>query len=295
MIPRSYNLFWMGLATTAFLHGRLAGVEESPRDLVVPAAEKAMPAPGKRVRQFLKGYEGTDVYHLLYLPTDWTEGKKYPVIVEYAGNRWKTSPGNVEGCELGYGVSGGEGVIWICMPFVDKENSCNALNWWGDVEATVDYCKRTVGTVCDEYGGDRDKVYIAGFSRGAIACNFIGLHDDEIAALWRGFICHSHYDGVRNWGYAGSDRKFARERLKRLGDRPQFISHESSVDETKDYLGEVYPDGNFTFLALQSPEHTSNWVLSENPERRALRRWFRSTLEKGDVHAGTDIPPASKQ
>jgi hypothetical protein len=46
-------------------------------------------------------------------------------------------------------------------------------------------------------------VFIAGFSRGAIACNFIGLRDDEIASLWCGFVVHSHYEGVRDW--PGSD------------------------------------------------------------------------------------------
>lgn len=70
----------------------------------------------------------------------------------------------------------------------------------------------------------------------SIACNYIGLHDDEIAALWRGFICHSHYDGVRKWDYAGSDRQSAAIRLGRLRDRPQFISHETSVETARGYL-----------------------------------------------------------
>ena len=86
------------------------------------------------------------------------------------------------------------------MPFVDKKNGRNATTWWGDVRATVGYCKATVLRTCEEFGGDPSNVFIAGFSRGAIACNYIGLHDDEIASLWRGFICHSHYDGVRKWG-----------------------------------------------------------------------------------------------
>ena len=47
----------------------------------------------------------------------------------------------------------------------------------------------------------------------------IRMTDDEVAALWCGFICHSHYDGVRSWGYAGDDRAAATERLARLGDR----------------------------------------------------------------------------
>jgi predicted esterase len=39
----------------------------------------------------------------------------------------------------------------------------------GDVEAMAEYCKKTVRRICTEYGGDPANVFIAGFSRGAIA------------------------------------------------------------------------------------------------------------------------------
>ena len=235
-----------------------------PQDLKTPAMENAAPAPGKRVRVVAPQYKGTDVHHALYLPTDCKKGTKYPVIVEYAGNKWgKTSPGTVAGSNLGYGISSGKGTIWVCVPFVDAKKKQNATTWWGNVEATVDYCKKTVRQICKEHGGDESALFLAGFSRGAIACNYIGLHDDEIAALWRGFICHSHYDGVRKWRYAGSDRKSAAKRLTRLGDRPQFISHESSVDATRNYLKKAHPTGKFTFLAMSFPEHTDAWVLRD--------------------------------
>ena len=257
-------------------------IESVRPDLITPSATDHEPAPGKRVRQSNRNYAGTEVYHLLYLPTDWVKGKSYPVIVEYAGNKWKTSPGTVEGSNLGYGISGGKGVIWISMPFVDKDHQRNATTWWGDVDSTVDYCKKTVNGICAEYGGDSSNVFIAGFSRGAIACNYIGLHDDEIASLWRGFICHSHYDGVKEWGYAGSDRKSAAIRLSRLGDRPQFISHEKSVHETEKYLKSMAPSGNFTFQTLSFSNHTDTWVLRDVPERKVIRDWFDQALkEKG--------------
>ena len=44
------------------------------------------PAAGKRVKQVHPDWMQTEVYHLLYLPKDWQPGKRYPVIVEYAGN-----------------------------------------------------------------------------------------------------------------------------------------------------------------------------------------------------------------
>lgn len=271
------------LTTAMMFHAPLLiakNIESVLPDLITPSVTEEPPAPGKRVRQTNTSYAGTKVYHLLYLPTDWKKGEKYPVIVEYAGNKWETSPGTVEGSNLGYGISGGKGVIWICMPFVDKENQINAVTWWGDVDATVEYCKETVNRICAEYGGDSSNVFIAGFSRGAIACNYIGLHDDEIATLWRGFICHSHYDGVRRWGYPGSDQKSAATRLRRLGQRPQFISHENSVDATKTYLKNVYPSGNFTFHTLSFSNHTDAWVLRDIPDRKIIRDWFNRVLKK---------------
>jgi hypothetical protein len=253
-------------------------LEKTGFDLVVPSTTDELPAPGKRVRHVNHEYMGSEVYHLLYLPTDWVKGEKYPVIVEYSGNNWKSSHGLPEGSNLGYGISGGKGVIWISMPFVDVENQRNALTWWGDINTTVEYCKKTVDRICKEYGGDTSNLFIAGFSRGAIACNYIGLYDDQIASLWCGFICHSHYDGVKKWKYARSDRTSAKTRLKRLGNRPQFISHESSVEETKKYLNGVYPSGNFTFQAISFANHTNTWVLREIPERKVLRDWFNLVL-----------------
>lgn len=249
-------------------------------DLRTPAITDGKPAPGKRAQQFLKEYEGTGVFHALYLPTDWQPGRKFPVIVEFTGNKYRSSKGIVAESDLGYGLSGGKGAIWVCVPYVNRKEMKNQPTWWGDVNATVDYCKQTVKLVCKKHGGDPDNVFLAGFSRGAIACNFIGLHDDEIASLWRGFICHSHYDGVRQWGYAGSDRQAATERLKRLGDRPQFISHENNVKTTQDYLSQAYPKGNFTFLSIKGVSHTDTWVLRDVPERKQLRDWFWNSQKK---------------
>jgi hypothetical protein len=259
-------------------------------DLQTPSVTTAEPAPGRRVKMVLPEYAGSDIYHALYLPSDWKKGEKYPVIFEYSGNKWHSSLGTVDECDLGYGISGGKGVIWISMPFGDKKNGRNAATWWGDVEATVNYCKQTVRQVCAEFGGDPSKLFIAGFSRGAIACNYIGLHDNEIASLWRGFICHSHYDGVRNWGYKDSDKRSAAARLKRLGNRPQFISQEQTIAETKEYLEKALPEGNFKFQALPFPDHTDTWVLQDIPERKVIRDWFKKVLKENDQQEGMKHP-----
>jgi hypothetical protein len=250
-----------------------------PPDLTTPPMTDEAPGPGKRVKQVHPEFRDTQIHHALYLPTDWVPGRKWPVLVEYAGNQYQaTSPGTIDGSNLGYGLSAGKGLIWICMPYVDPVQKINVRRWWGDVQATVDYCKLTVDRVGQQYGGVRPRVFLAGFSRGAIGCNFLGLHDDQIAGLWRGFICHSHYDGVRKWPYPDSDRASATARLARLKDRPQFISHEISVDETRQFLQAACPNGHFTFVPLAYPEHTDAWVLRNVPEREKLRAWFREAL-----------------
>ncbi len=260
--------------------------------LVVPEMVDAQPAAGRRVKHQLDTYRDSKVYHALYLPTDWRAPSKenearYPVIVEYAGNRYGPDrngdicTGTPEGCKLGYGVSGERGIIWICLPYVNAKERRNQLTWWGDVGATVDYCKRAVRMVCDEFGGDPKRVVLTGFSRGAIACGYIGLHDREIAKLWCAFIPHSHFDGVRNWGYAGAVGEPARKRLLRGADRPWFVTHERSVDATRKYVTKSLSAeqlAHFTFTALPSPRHTDTWVLSENPQRKALRTWLTGVL-----------------
>jgi len=255
-------------------------------DLTPPPVRDSAPAAGKRVRATLPRYRDTDVHHTLYLPTDWQAGEKFPVLVEYAGNGpfrnnfGDTCTGQVEDCKLGYGIGGGKRFIWLCLPYVSADHRTNQLQWWGDVAATVVYCKEAVAEVCERHGGDRDSLILAGFSRGSIACNYIGLHDDEVARLWRGFICHSHYDGVRRWGYADDDREAAAKRLHRLGNRPQFISHELSIKSTQDYLATAAPNGRFTFQAIPFRNHSDAWVLRDIPARQALRQWIDRTLNE---------------
>ncbi len=265
--------------------GPLPDISTVEPDLVSPPMVEGPPAPGKRVRVTPPEYAGTEVHHSLYLPVDWEAGKTYPVIAEYAGNGpyangfGDTCTGKVEDCNLGYGLSGGAGYLWICLPYISEDHQHNQLTWWGDVEATAAYAKTAIPRLCRDYGGDPDKVILAGFSRGSIACNYIGLHDDEISALWRGFLCHSHYDGVKTWDYPESGRASALKRLRRLGDRPQFIS-DAGLASTRAYLDEARPGGPFTFQEIPFRNHTDTWVLRDLPERRIAREWLRKVLRE---------------
>jgi hypothetical protein len=134
-----------------------------------------------------------------------------------------------------------------------------------------------VARICNEFGGDPGAVILTGFSRGAIACNYIGLRDAETAKLWRAMIVHSHYDGVRRWGYSGDDRESALKRLSRFSGKPQFVTHELSIDDTRDFLKSA--DVRATFCPLPYPNHSADWVLKDIPERKQLREWLVEVLK----------------
>jgi len=240
------------------------------------------------VKHHLPEFAGTELFHALYLPTNWERGKRYPVIFEYPGNGpyannlGDTNSGRLEDCNLGYGISAGADFIWVCLPFVDLKSKSHALQWWGDTDATVGYCKAAVKQICHEFGGDPERLVLSGFSRGAIACNYIGLRDDEIARLWRCLIVHSHYDGVRRWPHADSDAASAYERLKRLAGRPQFATHEASIESTGAFLKSSGIKGleqSIALVALPFPNHTDTWILRDSPERAQLRQWLAKVLE----------------
>lgn len=280
------------LATAVFLTGafllradELTDITKVPEDLKVPPISEAAPAAGLRVRQTTRGWEGTAVHHTLYLPANWKRGGKFPVLVEFAGNGGyqnkfgDTCDGTVEGGSLAFGISGGTDYICIAVPFVKVTDGRkeNAANWWGDADETAAYCMATVREVSREFGGDEKAMVLCGFSRGSIACNYIGLRNDPIAALWRAFICHSHYDGVRTtWPYADADRTSALARLQRLKGRPQFISHEGSVEDTRRYLDASGVRAPFEFSALPFRNHTDRWALRDCEQRRKVRAWLRS-------------------
>ena len=100
------------------------------------------------------------------------------------------------------------------------------------------------------------------------------MHDDETAKLWRGFFAYSHYDGVRSWPYPDSERA-ALTRLKRLGNRPQFIcSEDANASETGNYLKPFLPDANLTFTSTGFRNHNDARALRPGPSRNLLGQWL---------------------
>lgn len=258
-------------------------------DLTVPAMTAGSPEAGKRVKTVTSGWELTAVHHALYLPPEWTPQTKLPVLIELPGNGGyrnafgDTCDGSVAGCRMGFGISGGRGMIWVSAPFVEitKEGlQQNAVKWWGNLAESKRYLTATVKEVCAKWGGDSKRVVLCGFSRGSIGCHFVGLNDDDIAGLWRAFICHSHFDGViEKWPYHGADRASALTRLKRLGDRPEWISHERTTTGIETYLRGTGVTGQWTLVPMPFRNHTSDWLLRPLPERTRLRTWLADALK----------------
>jgi hypothetical protein len=274
----------------------VADIREVPPDLQTPPLVDSPAAAGRRVRQVTPGWEATDVYHALYLPVDWNPRRRWPLIVEYTGNGpfrsqfGDKSDGRVEDADMGYGISGGRGFVWVSLPYVNAAGTANVTRWWGDPpdftpQPTLDYCRRTVAWISETCHTDPDRVLLVGFSRGAIACNYLGLHDDQVATLWRAMIPYSHYDGVNeSWPYPNSDRASARARLARLAGRPQLICSESSsggvgaVTSTQEYLRTTGVEGEFTFLSTGFRNHDDAWLLRPGPARSQLRAWVDEVL-----------------
>lgn len=259
-------------------------------DLVTPIMTDEAPGAGRRVRQVAPEYEGTEVYHSLYLPVEWKPSGKYPLIVEYTGNKFPAGKGSgeVKDANLGYGMSGGRGFIWVTMPYVEKGRRQNEVKWWGDRQATIDYCKLNLPRICEDFGGDPGNVFICGFSRGAIATSYIGLADDEIAALWKGVFTHDHFDGAKN--YPGIDRTSALKRLARLKGRPVLVGGQRASNLWNNYLSE-HPDlAKFTILDVPTSEifdipegkvlhsHTDLWMHRDSKYRDQARGWLQSVL-----------------
>jgi len=247
------------------------------------------PAAGIRVRQTAPEYQGTDVYHSLYLPVDWTPGGNHPILVEYTGNRFPPGKGSgeVKDASLGYGISGGRQFIWIVMPYIESDLRRNTVNWWGDRQATIDYCKTNLPRICRQFGGDSDNVIFCGFSRGALGVSYIGLADDEIASMWKAGVTHDHFDGQRTWNYPYSDRSSALKRLHRLEGRPMLVCGSGN-----EYLKGHPRLAAFTFMPVavaqiyNIPEgpvlhsHTDRWMHRDSPQRQQLRRWVQQVVDE---------------
>lgn len=226
----------------------------------VPEVTFGPPASGKRVRQQLPAYKDTAITHVLCLPENWQPDGLYPIIVEFTGNvfyhKFCHSTGRTEQGNLAYGLSRGRDFICINMPFVSEDGLHEQVDGWGSEKQTIDYCIKTLRYVCENFRGDPSAVFITGFSRGEIACNYIALHDDKIADVWLGFLSDpgQKWSGGSGWNNSGIGWD---ERAQRIQGRSCFLSR---------------PD--------LGPAHVDIQYLEDSPATLASRKWLREVLER---------------
>ena len=248
-----------------------------PTRLDVPNVEDASPHPGHRVRYRLTGDEA--IYSVLQLPQDWTPGETYPLIVEYPGNIFLVpscySTGLPDQCVIGYGMTKGKGAICLGLPFVDLAAGAIAENGWGVPDDTANYAMRMIEEICTKFGGDRKNIVLTGFSRGAIACGFIGLRNDRIAALWKGFHACQHHDGD---GWNGASLEGALERAKRFRGKSVFQT-DNSPEKFQPIMDAMQASATFVRSGLGA--HATAMFLDDRPSTQELRAWF-ATLVRSD-------------
>ena len=274
------------------------------------SAAAVAPGAGKRVRAVAPGFEHTQVYHPLYLPSEWKSKseKKYPVIVEYMGNgpfndrMGDISTGRPEDSNLGWGFAQpvGSKYIWISMPFLsaDLGNETEILTyWWGcpssdagrpcvesfDIKPTISYLHSALNQAFALYGGDPENVVITGWSRGAIATGAIGLYDDTTSKLFKAFVPYSHLDG--DCGWVDDVLPSAKERWARLGGRPTLYLGECAVATQRGptWLAKLGLNGSaavskMEFRTTGWANHNDAWVLRNSSARTYLRSWLDKVL-----------------
>jgi hypothetical protein len=295
------SLYWVGCSLSVKQQDIVLDAN-SQEILSIPELSSGIPAAGKRVSVSSLKYAGTQVYHTLYLPKDWTpDGECLPIIFEYTGNYFPKSgsTGEVKDAGLGFGISGGK-YIWVSLPYIHEDHMENQVTWWGDDKATVDYAKVNVPRIIEEYNANPDAVFLCGFSRGAIGVNYLGLHDDELAKLWTGFITHDHFDGIKEWGktdWGSPFEKYQAEatvRLSRVAGRPYLVCQNGDKYGTEDFVRERLASiDNFTFINVRTAEifgdfphplakaaHTDMWVLLPSEYRTQTWQWMNQVVSK---------------
>lgn len=261
------------------------------RDTILPPLTAAEPAPGRWVKRTLAAQQGSQAYHCLYLPPEWIPQGHYPVIVSFPGNGpfrnlyGDRSGGLPEDTEIAFGLTAGRGFILMGLGYLDpRKELAPTGNWWGDVPATIDYCRRAVQEVIESYGGDPKRIVLCGFSRSAIGASFIGLHNDEIAGLWCGFLCYDGWEDqaylTRNWfrygtssfGYDPEDFNHTgvAQRFARLRGRPVYILGGAGA------AAELNRSHQFPIEWVPKPHrnHNAAWALRDTPERSLVRAWL---------------------
>ena len=242
----------------------------------VPEVTDGAPAPGRRVRVRLAGESQPALHAVLQLPEDWTPGRRWPLLVEYPGNLFHVpgcrSPGLPEQGVIAAGMTLGRGSICLGLPFVDRRWGRIAESGWGNPDETVAYALAMLAQVRDDWGADPANTVLTGFSRGALACGYIGLRDDRLSAWWKGFHACQHYDGD---GWNGATWEGAMARARRFRGRSVFHT-DNSAERFQPLMDAMGAPATFVKSGLGA--HATAMFLDDRTSTRQVRGWYRDLV-----------------
>ncbi len=176
---------------------------------------------------------------------------------------------------MGYGISSGTNAIWVSLPFVDRTAGTVAENGFGsnNGDDTIEYVQDVIDDICNKWGGDSNNLFLSGFSRGAIACGYIGLANDEISKLLKGFIFCQHYDGSR-WNQ--SNMAGAIERAPRfLGEAIFQVDNAKKKANYEQLMEHTDPSVEWTWVSSGLGYHSTAMFLDNRTMMVQQRQWFR--------------------
>lgn len=240
---------------------------------VIPKIGINGPEIGKRCRIYLKEYD--NVYYLIYLPYNYEDTRKFPIIFESPANPYNPTCGLPEDIYMGYGITQGYDYIWVCAPIVDTEDKIIGSYWGKDPLSTVQCWISIIRDVKSKYRIDDSNIVLCGFSRGAISCCYIGNYTEEISKIWSSYFCHAHFDGCCQSVLGSSS-----ERINRIGNRKVLITvgenDYAKICSQRSYEKLLKSEINVNYIEIPGVDHSPNWILDETESTNKAREWLNS-------------------
>jgi predicted esterase len=262
------------LLATIICTGRCYSQDRDAKILTVPEIEEGSPEAGKRVKIYLSEYP--EAYYVLFLPYNFTDTIKIPIIFESPGNVYQEiSNGLPDSACLGYGISFGMDYIWVGVPFIDNTGSI-LRSYWGkdDPLSTVNFWLAVLNDLNARFRIDNDKIILSGFSRGAVSTSYIGNYNDEISSKWAAYFAHSHFDGCCQTLLGNTD-----ERISRIQKKKVLISvggHDIAKKCSRGSYERLLKGGyDVTYIEVPDLDHSPFWILENSESAQKARDWLQ--------------------
>lgn len=166
------------------------------------------------------------------------------MIVEYTGNKFPPGQGSgeVKDANLGYGMSGGQGFIWVTMPYIEVGRKSNGL---ADDEIAILWKGMLTH---DHFDGQKQWGYPA-CDRASAVVRLTRLKGRPV------LVCGQHASTVRD-EYLKDHMELARFRF---------------LDVPTDQIFKI-PEGPYIH------SHTDLWMHRESEYRQQARAWLQDVL-----------------